>query len=61
MSAEVVYTLRPDKTPLWLPVKLASAMRLKPGALLTPEQYEDSRVQELLARRLRRKPTDPVE
>lgn len=48
----LVYTLRPEGTALWLPSTLARAIGLtKKGQKLTQEQYDDPRVQELLALR----------
>jgi hypothetical protein len=61
MSALVIYTLRPGNMSLWLPAELAKSLGVKRGALLTSEQYADSRVQDLIARRLKRKQTDEVE
>jgi hypothetical protein len=51
MSERVIYTLRPDNTPLWLPLAILEELGLQRGARLTSEQFADARVQTLLAHR----------
>lgn len=45
------YVQRPDGTALWLPAKLLTAIGAKHGDKLTPRQFNDAGVQELIARR----------
>jgi hypothetical protein len=53
MSAEaMIYTIRPDRTALWVPEILASSLGLRRGQALTPEQYQHEEIQGLIARRL---------
>lgn len=47
----LIYTLRPDGTSFWLPMRLLEKFRILPGAQLTTEQWEHPEVQELLERR----------
>lgn len=47
----LIYTLRPDNTALWLPSDLMEALGIKRGDRLTQAQFNDPRVQELLAER----------
>lgn len=61
MGSHVIYTHRPGGTSLWLPVDLARSLGIAHGDTLTPEQYANASVQELLARRIARKPNDQVE
>lgn len=47
-----IYTIRPDRTPLYLPPALAAQLGLRPGDRLTVPQYESAPVQALISERL---------
>ena len=49
----LTYTIRPDKTALWLPASLAERLGLKRGDTLTADQFGGFAVQQLLGERLR--------
>lgn len=48
----LIYTLRPSGTSLWLPRQLMKEMGLRHGDQLTAAQFEDQRITWLLADRL---------
>jgi len=58
----LIPTLRPDHTLLWLPASIVAAFGIASSAgtpQLTPEQFESTTVQELLAQRRTTKGNTP--
>jgi len=47
----VIYVLRPNNEPLWLPQRILDKIGAEHGDRLTTAQYEDPAVQQLLAER----------
>jgi hypothetical protein len=48
----LVYVVRPDSTPLWIPNNLARRIRVFHGNKLTEQQWEDPELQSLIHSRL---------
>ncbi len=53
MKECLVFTTRPNGEPLWLPEGIAAMLNLSHAARLTPDQFNHSEVQSLIAIRLR--------
>lgn len=52
MNEQLVYTIRPGGTSLWLGAGLADALGLKWGDRLTMEQFESEHIQAVIRARL---------
>lgn len=50
----LVYTVRPDGTPIWLTAEVAQSLGVKSGDRLTRDQYDGNEVQRLIEERLNR-------
>ncbi len=53
MRELLIYTLRPNNTALWIPVDLATAVKLERGMRMPLEQYGSAQVQPLIEGRRR--------